>query len=277
MSPCTKVVLVILDGLRPDAIRPTVMPHLTALRERSWSAAHAVTISPSVTVAALTSLATGVSPATHRFTEPGLRMLGMFTGLTLLPAHLRRHGKKVAIVCNDVPAPQLVLARTLLGVVGVNDLLPGGFRPEEVAAKAVEVATRPDASFTVLYLNDCDRAGHAEGWMTPWYLSEAARLDDGIAILAPLMDRTDTLVIIVADHGGGGIVPHDHEGDHPLNLRIPLILAGAGVHAATRSHRPVSLLDVPPTILTSLGVPVPANYEGRVLTEAFREEAQAVA
>jgi predicted AlkP superfamily pyrophosphatase or phosphodiesterase len=277
MSPCTKVVLVILDGLRPDAIRPTVMPNLTALRERYWSAAHAITISPSVTVAALTSLATGVSPATHRFTEPGLRMLGMFTGLTLLPAHLRRHGKKVAIVCNEVPAPQLILARTLLGVVGVNDLLPGGFRPEEVAAKAVEVATRPDAAFTVLYLNDCDRAGHSEGWMSPWYLSEAARLDDAIAVLTPLLDRADTLLIIVADHGGGGIVPHDHEGDHPLNLRIPLILAGTGVHPATRSQRPASLLDVPPTILTALGVSVPANYEGRVLTEAFATSEAAVA
>jgi phosphopentomutase len=204
-------------------------------------------------------------------------MLGMFSGLTLLPAHLRRHGKKVAIVCNDIPAPQLVLARTLLGVVGVNELIPGGFRPDDVAARAVEVASRNDAAFTVLYLNDCDRAGHAEGWMSPRYLSEAARLDDGIAVLAPLMDRTDTLVIIVADHGGGGIVPHDHEGDHPLNLRIPLILAGTGIQAATRSQRPVGLLDVPPTILAALGVSVPANYEGRILTEAFREEAQAVA
>ena len=277
MSPVSKVVLVILDGLRPDAIRPTVMPALTALRERSWCAAHAVTISPSVTVAALTSLATGVSPATHRFTEPGLRMIGMFSGLTLLPAHLRRHGKRVTIVCNDVPAPQLVLARTLLGVVGVNDLIPGGFRPEEVAAKALEVATKPDSAFTVLYLNDCDRAGHAEGWMSPWYLNEAARLDDAMAVLAPLVERPDTLLLVIADHGGGGIVPHDHEGDHPLNLRIPLILAGAGVVGATRSQRPVSLLDVPPTILSALGVPVPASYEGRVLKEAFASSEAAVA
>jgi arylsulfatase A-like enzyme len=277
MGPCSKVVLVLLDGLRPDAIRPTVMPNLTALRERSWSAAHAVTISPSVTVAALTSLATGVAPATHRFTEPGLRMIGMFTGLTFLPAHLRRHGKRVAIVCNDVPAPQLVLARTLLGVVGVSDLIPGGHRPEDVAQKALAVASCPEAHFTVLYLNDCDRAGHAEGWMSPWYLSEAARLDDAIAVLAPLTARSDTLVMIIADHGGGGIVPHDHEGDHPLNLRIPLILAGAGVRPATRSHRPVGLLDVPPTILTALGVPVPENYEGRVISEAFASAEAAVA
>lgn len=268
----TKVVLVIIDGLRPDAIRRTVMPALTDLVERSWSAAHAVTVTPSVTVAALTSLATGVSPATHRLIEPGFRTLGMFAGMTLLPSHLRRNGKRVTIVANDIPAPQLVLARTLLGLVGAVDLVQGGSRPEEVARRAVKEIGVKGTGLTVVYLNDCDRAGHAEGWMSPWYLSEAARVDDGVATLAPVADREDTLLMICADHGGGGIVPHDHDGDHPLNLRIPVVLAGAGVRERSRSHVPASLLDIPATILARLGVTIPSNFEGRVLVEAFVEE-----
>lgn len=78
MASYRKVVLVILDGLRPEAISPAVMPGLTALAAEHWRAAHAVTVSPSVTVAALTSLATGVSPARHGLVQPGLRTLGMF-------------------------------------------------------------------------------------------------------------------------------------------------------------------------------------------------------
>lgn len=270
-----KVVLLIIDGLRPDAIRRTVMPNLTALLERSWSAAHAVTISPSVTVAALTSLATGVAPATHRLIEPGFRTLGMFAGMTLLPSHLRRNGKRVTIVANDIPAPQLVLARTLLGIVGAVDLVQGGNRPDEVAHRAVKEIAQKGSGLTVVYLNDCDRAGHAEGWMSPWYLSEAARIDDAVTTLARVADRDDTLLIVCADHGGGGIVPHDHDGDHPLNLRIPLILAGAHVRERTRSQSPASLLDIPATILARLGIPIPGNFEGRVLAEAFLEEEQA--
>lgn len=270
-----KVVLLIIDGLRPDAIRRTVMPSLTTLVERSWSAAHAVTISPSVTVAALTSLATGVSPATHHLIEPGFRTLGMFAGMTLLPSHLRRNGKRVTIVANDIPAPQLVLARTLLGIVGAVDLVQGGPRPVDVAERAVKEITQKGTGLTVVYLNDCDRAGHAEGWMSPWYLSEAARVDDAVAALAPIADQDDTLLMICADHGGGGIVPHDHDGDHPLNLRIPLILAGAGVRERTRSQTPASILDIPATILARLGVAVPRNFEGRVLNEAFVEEERA--
>jgi predicted AlkP superfamily pyrophosphatase or phosphodiesterase len=270
----TNVVLVILDGLRPDAVRPTVMPALAALARERWQAAHAVTVRPSVTVAALTSLATGVSPDTHGLIEPGFRALGMFAARTLLPNHLRRNGHRVTIVTTDLPPASLVVARTLLGIAGAVDLIGGGTRPVEVADRAVVEASRPGPALTVVYFNDCDRAGHAEGWMSPWYLSEAARLDDAIHRLAPLADREDTLLIVTADHGGGGIVPHDHDGDHPLNLRIPIILAGGGVHTATRSQTPAHLLDLPPTILAALGVPVPADYEGRVLTEAFVEEEQ---
>jgi hypothetical protein len=34
-------------------------------------------------------------------------------------------------------------------------------------------------------------------------------------------------------------------------------------------REPVSLLDVPPTLLWSLGLDVPAEYEGSVLYDAF--------
>lgn len=272
MRQYQNIVLVILDGLRPDAIRPTVMPALAALAADHWSAAHAVTVRPSVTVAALTSLATGVSPATHGLIEPGFRTLGMFAARTLLPTHLRRNGHRVAIVTTDLPPATMVLARTLVGIAGAVDLVGGGTRPVEVAASAVRVASRPGPGLTVVYLNDCDRAGHAEGWMSPWYLSEAARLDDAVAALAPLAAREDTLLLLTADHGGGGVRPHDHDEDHPLNLRIPIVMAGRGVRPATRSHTPAHLLDLPATILSALGLAVPADYEGRVLTEAFEAE-----
>lgn len=273
MPRYSKVVLVVLDGLRPDAIRPTVMPALTTLARTHWQAAHAVTVRPSVTVAALTSLATGVSPAVHGLIEPGFRTLGMFASRTLLPNHLRRNGHRVSIVTTDLSPATLVVARTLLGIAGAVELVGGGTRPTEVAARAVVEVARPGPALTVVYFNDCDRAGHAEGWMSPWYLSEAARLDDALHLLAPLADRDDTLLIVTADHGGGGIIPHDHDGDHPLNLRIPIILAGRGVRPGVRSQTPAQLLDLPPTILAALGVAIPGDYEGRALTEAFEAEA----
>jgi len=57
-----RVVLVLADGLRPDAITPTDMPSLDALSRRFTTALRASTVRPSRTVAALASLATGVAP-----------------------------------------------------------------------------------------------------------------------------------------------------------------------------------------------------------------------
>lgn len=277
MPSYRKVVLVILDGLRPEAITPAVMPALSTLSAAHWRAAHAVTVSPSVTVAALTSLATGVAPARHGLVEPGFRTLGMFSGLTLLPNHLRRNDRQVTIVTTDLPVPSLILARTLLGVAGAVDLVTGGAEPASVGEVAAREIIRRGPGLTVVYLNDCDRAGHASMWMSPVYLEAASRLDQAVATLGELARRDDTLLIFCADHGGGGLVPHDHDGDHPLNLRIPIILAGRGLERRMLSQRPAQLLDLPPTILACLGVPVPASYEGRVLSEAFATEAEAVA
>ena len=76
-------------------------------------------------------------------------------------------------------------------------------------------------------------------------------------------------MIVLADHGGGGVSEHDHAEPHPINDHIPLILAGPDVTRRHQLTRGVSLLDVPPTILWWSGVAVPASYEGRVLSQAF--------
>lgn len=274
MAPYKKVVLVILDGLRPEAITAEVMPALTALGAEHWRAAHAVTISPSVTVAALTSLATGVTPERHGMVEPGLKSIGALSGLTFLPAHLRKHDRQSTIITTDIPLPSLILAKTLLGFAGSVELVTGGVEPVSVGAVAVREIARRGPGLSVVYLNDCDQAGHASMWMSPVYLEAAARLDRAVGLLAELARRDDTLLLFCADHGGGGLVPNDHDGDHPLNRRIPIILAGRGVKRRAVSQRPASLLDIPPTISDALGVPVPASYEGRVLSEAFVREAE---
>jgi hypothetical protein len=66
-----RLVIVLADGLRPDAVTPSVMPSLDALGSAFTLARQARTIRPSATVPALASLATGVSPQTHQLTEPG--------------------------------------------------------------------------------------------------------------------------------------------------------------------------------------------------------------
>lgn len=271
MPYASQVVLYLIDGLRPDAITPETMPRLHALAGRGHYATGR-TIRPSVTVAALTTLASGVSPERHGLTEPKVPALSRLRSLRPVPQELKRYWHRTAIVISDLPGGERLVAKSLLALAGVGSLVSGGRLPSEVCASAVRHLLRERPSFTAIYVNDTDKAGHAHGWMSDKYLEAAARADEGIASLAPLAQTEGTLVLITADHGGGGVQADDHDAPHPINDTIPLIAVGPTVEPRVATDA-FSILDLPPTVLHALGVPVPAIYEGRVLTELFGVEA----
>jgi phosphopentomutase len=159
------------------------------------------------------------------------------------------------------------VAAALTGFAGIGRLTTVGGAAHQTVRAAREMFERLPEGMMFVYLPDCDRAGHAHGWMSPPYLQAAAEID--IAIGAFATGLRDATLIVLADHGGGGIRPRDHDLPHPLNDRIPLVIAGRGVRHREVLPGPVSLLDVPATILWHLGIPVPDCYEGRPLREAF--------
>src|SRR6185436_10956399 len=61
----SRVIVVVLDGLRPDAIGRFRLGAMAELMSSGAWTLDATTVRPSVTVAAITSLLTGVSPDTH--------------------------------------------------------------------------------------------------------------------------------------------------------------------------------------------------------------------
>lgn len=270
-----RVILVILDGLRPDAITPHVMPVLSAVAERGWSAV-AHTVRPSVTVAALTSLATGVSPDRHGLdAERRLPTPAVLGRLAPLPAHLHRHRRRTAICAGRLPLYHRLLAGSLLRVAGVRSFFSAGRLPAEVGERARDHLQRVRPHLGVVYLNDCDVAGHRDGWMSASYLEAAHALDGAVGALASLGQEAGTTLLVTADHGGGGVAPTDHDAPHPVNDRIPIIAAGPSIAPHVAEDGSARLLDLPPTILDLLGVPVPPQYEGRALPLSAQRSAVA--
>jgi predicted AlkP superfamily pyrophosphatase or phosphodiesterase len=262
-----RVILVLADGLRPDAITPTDMPSLDALARAYTSALRATTVRPSRTVAALASLATGVGPHTHGLIEPGLGFLSRLPTLRPLARELTRGGVSSEVVASELLPAERAVLWALTKAAGLGKYRSAGVRARDVARAAQTAALTRSAGLVFVYLNDCDQAGHAHGWMSPQYRAAAVEVDAAVGVLADLTEHS--LLIVMADHGGGGMSTHDHAEPHPSNDHIPLILAGPDV---TRHHlltRQVSLLDVPPTLLWWFGLDVPVTYEGRVLTQAF--------
>ena len=214
-----RVVFVLADGLRPDAITPSVMPSLNALSDAYTLALHARTVRPSATVAALASLATGVGPESHRLIEPGLSFLPKLGTLRPIARELSKAGVPTDVVTTELGPAAYPVVWTLASAAGVDRLFLRGHTARETAAAADRVLARREQRLAFVYLADCDRAGHAHGWMSEPYLKAAAEVDAAIGILSAWTE--DSLFIIVADHGGGGARPTDHDAPHPINDTSP--------------------------------------------------------
>jgi len=174
----------------------------------------------------------GVAPETHGLIEPRLGFLAHLPALRPLARELSRGGVPSQVVASELLPAERAVLWALTKAAGLGKYRSAGLRARDVARAAQALVLAPSAGLTFVYLNDCDQAGHAHGWMSPQYRAAAVEVDAAIGVLADLTEHS--LVIVMADHGGGGVSTH-----------------------------------VPPTLLWWFGLDVPAAYEGRVLTQAF--------
>lgn len=269
-----RCVMFLVDGLRPDAIRRELAPSLHGLMQDYTHAPHAFTVRPSATVQAMLALTTGVGPATHQLVEPGLATLRKLGSLRPLPRELGARRLQTVVVAGEIASVEVPIARVLTSVAGVSRFVTTAGPARHVAAAALGRLRFVRDGLVIVYVNDCDRAGHAVGWMSEPYLDAVREIDVAVGQLRAC--AADSLFVVLADHGGGGVEPTDHDAPHPINDRIPLVLAGPRIRRRHVLREPVSLLDVPPTLLWSLGLDVPPEYEGRVLHDAFITVPEAV-
>jgi predicted AlkP superfamily pyrophosphatase or phosphodiesterase len=251
---------------------------MQTLMARGASTKCATTVAPSVTTAAMTSLVTGVGPATHGIASDRLFIPKPRPGLIALPDVLAQNGYPSSAFMAEVPAVFRGIAARIGRRLGLSGLHLMGTCAAGVLSAARSTLRTQRRGLIVLHWPDADRAGHAHGWMSPEYGYGCRQLDASLGELMAQCNEPGTLLIALADHGGGGKRPNDHESDHPLDRTIPIGFAGAAV--AQRELGPVTLIDVPATIVYALGLSIPASFEGDALREVFvgsDEPASAVA
>src|SRR2546425_12036366 len=89
-------------------------------------------------------------------------------------------------------------------------------------------------------------------------LAHHARTVRPSATVAALAAWTrDTVFIVTADHGGGGVTPTQHPQPPPPNERIPLIVPRPGGARPRQPPPPPSPPPLPPPISLGFGPPAP--------------------
>lgn len=266
-----RVILLVMDGLRADAIHLFPLPNLAFLADCGAHTFTARTVTPSVTAAAMASLLTGVAPHVHGLNSDRFRLPRPRTPLLPITRLLRQAGMPSSTFLAELPRAYRGLAARIAKRLAVDHASFRGQNAAEVLRAADASLTTQRRGLILLHWPDADRAGHASGWSSNAYVEAARRLDDTLGSLVrttKVLRDPATLLIVCADHGGGGVHARGHDSLHPLDQRIPLLLLGAGVRRASLGLN-CSLLDVPATACWALGFDPPTTYTGRPLCRAF--------
>lgn len=273
------VLVVSIDGLRPEAIERFGATTLQRLMREGAATLEARTIVPAKTLPSHTSMLTGVPPAVHGVTWNSDR-----TG------EVDEHGEGRAP--DSLPVPTVFqLAHDAgfhtaaffskakfhhLQAPGSLDytqaprftLVPWGAQRTSEDAAAYLRRHRPNLAF--VHIGEPDYAGHAVGFMSAVYGENVRIADRAVARLIAAADDAygvgEYTLIVTADHGGQG---RGHGADHPLDRTIPWIAWGEGVRAGLTLPPGVNTMDTAATALWLLGVRPPSFWEGRAVVGAF--------
>ena len=269
-APLARRVLILsIDGLRPDLISLAPMRNLQTLTHMGAYTLSAQTVYPSVTLVSHSSMLTGLCPSKHGVDwNDYIPEKGIAQGADLFDiAHAA--GFQTVMHAGKEKLQQVTDASSLDVFTYVNDR-------DLVVAKRL-IADFPE-NFGVLFVHFplVDGMGHAYGWLSPQQISVAFRADEALGLILAELDakglRGETLIIVTADHGG-----HDttHGYSLPEDMTIPWIASGAGIQPKVLTTR-VHTMDTAATAAFALGLPIPAEWDGVPVYEAFGLPAEKV-
>ena len=266
----SSIILVSIDGLRPDALLQANCPHLLHFRSVSAYTMCATSVMPSITLPCHTSIFHSVPPSRHGIMSNDWQpMTRPLPGLVEV-AH--QHHKHCAFFYNweqlrDLSRPGH-LEYTYFVNSGENNGRPDYTTDDLIAAEAGCYITTQSPDFAFVYLGTLDIAGHIHGWMSDGYLAQLERIDETFGDLLEAVPE-DSSILVQSDHGGH---ERGHGTDLPEDMTIPWMIAGPHIRANHQIQAPVTLLDTAPTLAHLLEIPAPPQWEGHCVHEIFNEK-----
>jgi predicted AlkP superfamily pyrophosphatase or phosphodiesterase len=263
------VIIVSIDGLRPDAIARFHATTLERLQREGRYALGARTIVPSTTIPSHASMLSGLGLLGHR---------------VLWNDDARPHEPLSAPTVFSIAKRAELSTAAFFSKSKFTQLIPAAALDEEQAPtparglwagdRTVGLASlylsKASPNLLFVHLAEPDYAGHKYGWLSDSY-GDAVRSAD--ADLSRLLSRADTTfgagrytVIVTADHGGHG---RTHGTARSDDVAIPWIAWGEGVERGAPLGEGIRTMDTAATALWLLGVDVPRSMSGRPVTKAF--------
>jgi predicted AlkP superfamily pyrophosphatase or phosphodiesterase len=255
-QPVRHVVLVTVDGLRPDAIAAAPAPNLQQALQAGASTLGARSVTPPETLPAHVSIATALPPARHGVSTN--KELGRPVEAATIFSQVRAAGGHTALYHGksklmDIARPDSIDRRLGPGR-GEADWRRGASR-NLVDHFAREFAEQGFA-FAWLHLREPDLAGHKDRWMGAAYLTAVREADAALGALMRALAQdprgAQTALLLTSDHGGD---QQAHWGESAADFVVPWLCVVPGVPGGTQLPDGITVLDTAATALALLGLP----------------------
>ena len=267
------VVIISIDGLRPDLLLRGDTPRLHALLPQSSFTFWARTTAMSITLPSHVSMMTGVTPDRH-----GIIWNGGFHGYPKYPTLFEVARKyRPELTTAVVAGKEKFRAFLRPGIVDFAFVpLSDDVDDPTVAAYAADLILKKRPNILFVHFANPDQYGHKYGWASPEQFYGIHQADTGVGLILDALDEThladQTLVIISADHGGAG---KSHGPDDPRSRHIPWIARGPnirhGTDLTTDAPLTVNTEDTFATASYFLGLPIDPAIDGRPVMPILEE------
>ena len=194
-----KVILISIDGMRPDGAVGCGHPFVQELMEKSTYTLQGGSVLPPVTLPCHTSMFYGVPPERHgiltnTYTPPVRPVKG-------IAEQLAASGKVCAAFHNWEPIRHIWQSETMKYTGYINAYQEDN-SDSLLTGMLLSLISRKQPDFLFLHLVETDeKGGHDHGWMSPEYLGQ---LGNALSCAQRIYQAAgnDYHIIITADHGG---------------------------------------------------------------------------
>jgi arylsulfatase A-like enzyme len=264
----SKVLLIVIDGCRPDGIQQASTPTIDALIKKGTHTFSATTISPPITLPAHFSIFSSRKPIGHGV-QSNSGQVNISPGTMTIIEAAKYNGCTTASFYSWEPLRNLSPPGALdeSHMINTSDLHNGDVLIAEIAAQRI---TKVVPDFCFAYFEGTDIAGHKSGWMTEDYISAIETADLAVSTLLNTLTNAGLMseytVLLLSDHGGNDT---HHLENIPEIMTVPLIMSGPGIKKGYCLSKPVSVLDVAPTVASLMGFSAHWEWEGKALFDAL--------
>ena len=281
-EPPAKYVLVIgVDGLRPDALKKATTPNFDKLSQNGATSYTCQILgtryrkNDTISGPGWSSFLTGVWADKHGVHDNSFKGK-QFGNYPHFFARIKSHYPtyKTAHFVDWAPIDDHVVTHAdFHSDYKAHQPSDYGAKDKAIATDASNLIAEKDYRVVVTYFGNCDSAGHGKGFhpSVPAYISAIEAVDGHIGkLLTAIESRTnykqeDWLILLSADHGGKG-TGHSNGHNVPEILTIPFIVSGKNVVRGPIKEQ-VYVVDIPTTALHHLGIAIQPEWklDGKVI------------